>query len=163
MRKHYVTFMSPGSFFSESAIKPIAEWSPRLAVEMAETILERYNAKPYGFYFTTRLSAAPVSDGEGGSLNVEEKEIARSGPHFLGGKLRTLDEVVAENNTKEDILRSNMRCNGCWIVIENTNSWKSTMPFEESAVVVDARGEIVERGDAPKHIAYREAKASSKT
>ncbi len=111
MRKHYVTFESPGTMFSESTTRPIAEWDVRVAVGMAETVLERYNAKPYGFYFSTRLAVDPVPDGEGGFLAVEEKEVARSGLHYLGGRLRTLDDVRADNKEKERILRTNMECN----------------------------------------------------
>jgi len=122
---------------------------------MSETIRERYNAKPYGFVFETLVTAEDVPDGEGGTLRVEPKRVARSGVHFLGGRLETYTEVVERNDPKEEILRSNMRGNEQWIVCINTNSYRSTLPFDEEDYIVDAQGKIVERGNDPKHVAYR--------
>ena len=155
MRKHQVRFYSPGTLFSESSVHDIDGWDTAKAVEMAERILERYNAKPYGFVFETLLVADDVPDGEGGTLRVESKRVAQSGVHFLGGKLETYDDVVARNDDKENILRSNMRGNEQWIVCINTNSWRSTMPFDENDCIVDASGKIIERGNDPKYVTYR--------
>jgi len=155
MRKHQVRFYSPGTLFSESSVHDIDSWDTAKAVEMAERILERYNAKPYGFVFETLLVADDVPDGEGGTLRVESRRVAQSGVHFLGGKLETYDDVVARNDDKENILRSNMRGNEQWIVCINTNSWRSTMPFNDEDCIVDAQGKVVERGDDPKYRAYR--------
>lgn len=195
MRKHYVTFLSPGTFFSEQTSQPITEWDPRLAVGMAETVVERHGAKPYAFYFTTRLAGDPVPDGEGGHLEVQEKDVARSGNYFLGGRVLSYDDVVAREverkhaeaeieksdriaaslgcadktivnargeyvprrsaGKSDDILLANMRCNDDWFVVENTNSYKSTLPFTEKDVVVGPDGEAVERGDCPERVAYR--------
>lgn len=155
MRKHQVTFYSPGTLFSESSSHDIESWDTAKAVEMAEKILERYNAKPYGFVFETLIVAKDIPDGEGGTLRVESKRVEKSGVHFLGGRLETYDEVVARNDEKESILRSNMRGNEQWIVCINTNSFRSTMPFDEEDCIVDAKGVVVERGNDPKYIAYR--------
>lgn len=154
--KHYVTFLSPGTLFSESSTKEIDSWDTKKAVEMAEKILERYNAKPYGFRFSTYKTHEPVSDGEGGTLEVRPKLTKESGLYFLGGKLETYDDVVRRNSDKEQILRDNMRFNDIWIVCINDNSWRATMPFEESSAIVDARGAIIEKGDDPKYIQYRQ-------
>lgn len=155
--KHFVIFSSPGTFVSESTTKEIAEWDPRAAVAMAEKIVERYNARSYGFTFETRLVADPIPDGRGGTLNVESRKLRESGTYFLGGKLETYDEVLARNEDREDILRGNMRGNGHWIVCVTTNGFRSTMPFGEKDFMVDAAGAIIERGDDPKHAAYRTA------
>lgn len=155
MRKHQVRFYSPGTLFSESSTYDIESWDTAKAVELSEKVVERYGAKPYGFTFETLLVAEDVPDGEGGTLRVESKRVAQSGVHFLGGKLETYDDVVARNDDKESILRSNMRCNEMWIVCINTNSWRSTMPFSDEDCIVDARGVIIERGDDPKYRAYR--------
>lgn len=118
MQKHFVTFYSPGTFVSETTTKEIDAWSVDLAVRMAKEIVERHRATPYGFSFKTQ-----ESDG------WEPKTVKESGMYFLGGRLLTLDDIpdVSENR----ILRSNMRNNGYDTVIENTNSWKVTLPFNK--------------------------------
>jgi hypothetical protein len=156
MRKHYVTFISPGTLFNETTIRPIDSWDPKAAVTMAEAILERYDATPYAFEFSTVLSA-PAVVVEGVVLQVSEKVIAQSGRFFLGGTIQTYDEVDLRAAPDENILRSNMRCNGWWIVITNTNSFKSTQPFDWNDVVVDATGTITTRGDSPERMTYRVA------
>ena len=44
------------------------------------------------------------------------------------------------------------------IVIVNTNSYRTTLPFNKNDVIVDFAGCIIERGDSRKHIAYRKKK-----
>lgn len=154
-RKHTVTFLSPGTLFSESTTKDIDSWDTKQAVKMAEKIMERHGAKPYGFQFETWKTHSPVSDGEGGVLEVRPKLEKKSGVYFLGGKLETYDDVVKRNLDSENILRSNMRGNEYWVVCVNTNSYKSTLPFGEEDKVVDATGTVTESGDEPKWIKYR--------
>lgn len=127
-QKHHVTFYSPGTLFSETTTLPIPSWDRELAVAMSKTVTERYGAKPYGFKFSTE------TDG---------KETARSGMHHLGGKILTLADVEARQDPRDDILLTNMRCNGWDRVIENTNSWKNTARLDPGDVVVDGDGVIV--------------------
>lgn len=155
MRKHQVTFYSPGTLFSESSIYDIDSWDTAKAVELAEKVMERYNAKPYGFVFETVIVAEDVPDGEGGTLKVQSKLVKKSGIHFLGGRLETYDDVLDRNDKKEEILRSNMRGNEMWIVCVNDNSWRSTIPFDEKDCIVDARGMVIEHGSNPKYVTYR--------
>jgi hypothetical protein len=162
MRKHQVTFFSPGTFVSESSTQPIESWDTVKAVEMAKGVSERYGAKPYGFRFQTLLTSNPVEDGEGGKLEVQPKVVKSSGIYFLGGKLETFDDVAIRNDPKESILRSNMEGNGMWIVCVNTNSYRSTMPFEEEDKLVDDKGVVVESGDADKHTMYRAYKTTAR-
>lgn len=156
-KKHTVTFYSPGTLFSESSTKDIDSWDTKKAVEMADSIIERYNAKPYAFVFRTLKTHDPVSDGEGGFLKVEAKKEKESGYYFLGGKLETYDEVLARNedSTNDRILLSNMRNNEYWIICTNTNSFKSTMPFGEDDKIVDASGVVIKSGNDPKYVKYR--------
>lgn len=154
-KKHTVTFLSPGTFVSESTTKDIDSWDTKEAIKMAEKITERHGAKPYGFQFETWKTHDPVSDGEGGFLKVQSKLEAKSGIYFLGGTLETYDDVMKRDLDNERILRSNMQGNEYWVVCVNTNSYKSTMPFGEEDRVVDATGVIVEAGDDPKWVKYR--------
>jgi len=154
--KSFVTFYSPGTLFSEITTKPIDSWNREKAVQMAKGIEERHGATPYGFRFENRLVAEDIPDGRGGTMRVEPKTTAESGMHFLGGKLRTYDEVKADNKDGESILRTNMLCNGWAIVLTNTNSYLSTLPFEANDCIVDREtGEIVGTGSEDELIEYR--------
>jgi len=42
MKKHFVHFLSPGTFVAEETSKPIASWSVEKAVKMAREITERH-------------------------------------------------------------------------------------------------------------------------
>lgn len=157
--KHFVTFMSPGTFVSESTTKPIDSWDPRKAVEIGDGIIERHGARPYGFVFETRMCADPVPDGRGGTQKVEQKTIAKSGTHFLGGRIETLDDVERRDDPREHILRMNMGGNEMWIVCIVENGYRSTHEFAVDDVVVSATGDITERGNDPKYMGYREGAA----
>lgn len=122
MKKHFVTFFSPGTFVSEITTKPIDKWNTNTAIEMAEKIKERHGAKPYGFQFSTR---------ERRDNDLDSKVTKTSNMYYLGGKIETLAQIKKRNDPKEEILISNMECNGWDKVITNTNSWKITLPFEE--------------------------------
>ncbi len=154
MRGYFVTFYSPGTLFAETSTLAIESWDIKTAVGLSANIRERYDAKPYGFRFETHLVAEPVPDGEGGLLDVRPRKVAESGMHFLGGHLVTYDEVLARNDPKEEILRSNMR--GQWpIVCVNDNSWRTVVQFQEADVLLNAQGDVVARGNDPTYVEYR--------
>lgn len=121
MKKHFVVFCSPGTFFSEQTEKEIPKWDVEAAKKMAKHIKERYGAAPYGFYFITK---------ERRRDELNSKQTKQSGMYFLGGKIMTLAEVRKEM-PNEHILISNMECNHWDKIIINTNSWKVTLPFTE--------------------------------
>jgi len=125
--KHFVTFCSPGTFLSEESTKQIYEWDIERAKEEARDISERYNSKPYGFYFTTR---------ERCEEDFNSKEIKRSNMYWLGGIIRTAEEIIADNLPGEEILRSNIINNDISKIIVNTNSWKVTMPFRDGDILL---------------------------
>jgi hypothetical protein len=162
MRKHKVTFLSPDTFVSEQTTRTIDEWDTAKAAKMAASIEERYGAKPFGFYFTTDLVGADVPDGEGGTLKTQPKEVARSSTYFLGGELLTYEDIVARNKVDEKILRSNMLGNDYPVVIQNTNSWKVTLPFEPKDALLDGAGNVVVQGDEPEWMEHRRVFAANK-
>ncbi len=128
MEKHFVTFYSPGTIVAETTENPIDAWDVDTAVEMARTVTERYEAKPYGFRFTTRTR---------GEDDLDSKVSATSPLHYLGGRVETLEEVEARDDPDEQILRSNMRCNGYDRIIVNDNSWRWTQPLKPEDIVLD--------------------------
>lgn len=130
MERHFVTFYSPGTFVAETTTKPIYSWNIEVAKEMAHTILERHNATPYAFRFSTRRRT---------DKDLDSKEVAESCLYHLGGRIETLAEVEARNDPKEEILRSNMRSYGYDRIVVNDNSWRSTQPLQKSDVVLDWR------------------------
>jgi hypothetical protein len=48
-----------------------------------------------------------------------------------------------------------MKSNRWPIVVVTTRGYKTTQPFLESDAIVDASGKVLDRGDDPKHVAYR--------
>lgn len=128
MEKHFVTFYSPGTFVAETSEKPIESWNVDIAMEMAREIIERYDATPYAFIFTTRAR---------GPADLDSKIVKRSGRYFLGGTVRTLKEVQRDNLPDEHILLRNMECNGYKRVITNKNSWEWKQPLEEGDCVLN--------------------------
>lgn len=165
--KHLVTFMSPGTMYDEYTTKEISAWDPALAMGLAETVVERYGARPYAFQFSTQICAEPVPDGHGGTLRVEPKTTAESGRYYIKGTLLTYDDVVARglNNDKqrEDdwSLRNNMSSPDSCIACVTTNSFKHHGRFNERDFVVDAAGSIIERGDDLRWAAVRQARAAA--
>lgn len=128
MKQHFVHFLSPGTFVSEESAKPITSWDIDVAKEMARHITERHCATPYGFFFTTR---------ERGPNDLNSKQTLRSVTYYLGGTVETAEQVLARNDPKEDILRSNIRSNGYDRIITNTNSWKHTAGLNADDVVLE--------------------------
>lgn len=128
MEKHFVEFLSPGTFVSESTVKDIAAWDVDAAKMMAGDIHERYGARPYGFRFLTRTR---------GPDDLDSKVSARSGIYYLGGTVRSLADVKRDNLPDEDILRFNMEANGYGRIVTNDNSWRFTAPLADDDVVLD--------------------------
>lgn len=128
MERHFVTFLSPGTFFSEETEKPIDSWDIDKAVEMSRSIKERYGAIPYGFYFTTRAR----NDDE-----LDSKRVAKSNLYYLGGRIETIEEVIARNDPDENILRKNMINNNVERIVVNDNSWRHSAPLKDDDVILD--------------------------
>lgn len=131
MKRHFVTFYSPGTFVSEETTKSIKKWGVDIAVKMSKKIKERYEALPYGFVFTTR--ERKVSD-------LDSKEIKRSNMYFLGGTILTLEDVLQRNDEKDKILILNMKANNYNKVVENTNSYKIVVPLQAKDIVLKIKG-----------------------
>lgn len=130
MKQNFVTFFSPGTFVPETRTMPVDSWDVDKAVELARGIIERHGAKPYGFQFSTR--------GRSGK-ELDSKVIKSSGIYYLGGKIETKGEVLARNDPKERILRSNMEYNDIAKIIVNDNSWRFMGEFKDGDTLLDVR------------------------
>jgi len=127
IEKHFVTFLSPGTFVSEESTYEIDSWDVQKAMEMAASVKERYGATPYAFYFTTRTR---------GDDDFDSKRTATSCTYHLGGELLTVEDVERENKPDQEILLSNMRSHTPKVV-RNTNSWMHHAPFKDGDVLLD--------------------------
>ncbi len=130
MHKHFVTFLCPGTLFSEDITKEIESWDIDKAIEISKDIMARHSSKPYGFYFSTK---ARNED------DLDSKVTSKSGMHYLGGEIFTLDQIKAKNDPSDKILISNMECNHWDRVIENRNSWKITLPFTDKDTLIEVK------------------------
>ena len=128
IKQHYVQFASPGTFVPETRLEKIDKWDVDEAVRMARSVTERHGATPYGFQFVTR---GRMDD------ELDSKVIETSNFYYLGGKVETLEEIEARNAPDEEILRSNMRCNGYDRVLVNNNSFRSVLPLRKEDVILD--------------------------
>ena len=127
IQQHFVEFSSPGTFFPEQTAKAVESWDVQKAVEMSREITERYGSKPYGFRFYTWSR---------GPNDLDSRVSARSVFYWLGGDIRTAEEVLSGNDPREDILRSNVRINSFRRVITNHNSWSFTSVLGDDDVVL---------------------------
>jgi hypothetical protein len=127
MKKHFVTFYSPGTFVAETTEHPIDDWDVKHAQKMASKIKERYDATPYAFQFSTR---------ERRESELDSKVTKKSSMYYINCKVETLKEIEARNDPKEQILRSNMRCNGWDKIVRTTKGWGWTQPLEPTDVVL---------------------------
>ena len=125
--KHFVTFYSPGTFTAEQTTKEIPSWDVDLAVAMMTDIHERHGARPYGFRFTTRKR---------GPDDFESKQTHQSAFHYVGGKVETLEEVIARNDPAERILRENMKMNDWDRIWTTSHGYRWTQPFQPNDIWV---------------------------
>lgn len=140
MEQHYVEFLSPGTLVSETSRYEVEKWDIEKAKTMATGIVERHNARPYGFRFLTRARS---------DVDLDAKETARSGIYYLGGRVETLEQVEARGDPDEEILLLNMRLNGYDKIIINENSWRFMAPLYEQDTVLDFT--MPPRPDAANH------------
>lgn len=127
MKKHFVTFYSPGTFLAETTEKPIRSWSIPTAKKMAAQVVERYGAVPYGFRFSTRTR---------GKDDLDSKVTERSPFYFINCKIETLEEIEQRADPKESTLLANMKCNGWDRVATTTKGWRWTQPVDDTDVVL---------------------------
>lgn len=128
IKKHFVTFLSPGTLFNEETTLPINSWSVTKAKQMAKGIKERHGATPFAFYFSTRVRT---------EHDLDSHVLEESSRYYLGGKVETIEDVRKRKDPNESTLLINMKCNGYKKIITNTNSWKIVQPLNPNDIVLD--------------------------
>lgn len=127
MKAHFVTFYSPGTFVAEDSTQPIDSWDVPKAKEMADQIVERHGAVPFGFRFTTRARTD----------NELDSRVVEAGPmHYLNCRVRTLADLEAEANPDNSTLITNMRTNRWDKVVQTVKGWRWTQPLHDGDVVL---------------------------
>jgi hypothetical protein len=139
--KHYVTTYAPGSFVDETTSRPIEAWDVRRALEIAGEVVERYDARPFAFRFTTRDEPPPIVL-DGVARAVEPIEVAKSGMYFINAEILSLSDVearAAATPRAYSILASNMRANGWAHVAETKTPYTHCAVFDPTVDVnIDA-------------------------
>lgn len=127
MKKHFVTFFSPGTFVAEESTFPIDSWDVDWAIKKSMEVEERYGARPYSFQFSTR---------ERGDDELDSHVVEKSKLFYLGGEVETLDQIKARNNPADRILISNMEGNGWDRIVRTKSPYSWTQPLLEGDTVL---------------------------
>lgn len=125
MKKHFVTFFSPGTFVAEQSVKEIDSWDVEKAREMAKGVTERHGATPYGFMFSTRSRT---------ETELDSKTTDESGMYYLNCKKRTFEEIEAEADPGNKTLLHNMKSNKWNAIAQGASGW--CQPLEEGDVIL---------------------------
>lgn len=128
LEKHFVTFYSPGTFFDEETTKEISSWDINIARELAKNVTERYNARPFGFQFSTRIR---------GDEDFDSYETNRSPMYYLNATILTKDELIAKNDPKNEILLTNMEHNKWDRVITGIAGFRWAKPLHDNDIILD--------------------------
>jgi len=118
MIKHYVEYYYPGSFFSETSVKEIAQRDVSKIVIPDDA---------FGFKFFDRVHAE--IDG----VELQSKRLNISQMHFYGGRIMSIEDVRREC-PDDRILLANMEYSG-WknIIVCRTGN---TQPFRDGDVFI---------------------------
>jgi hypothetical protein len=130
LQKHYVEFISPGTFFPETTLKEVDSWDVKKAEKMARKINERYNSKPYGFRFVTRGR---------GEKDLDSKVIKTSPTYYIDAIEISAAEILAGTRKDETILRDNVRINDIKRLVTNgpnSKTYKFFLPLQDGDVVL---------------------------
>jgi hypothetical protein len=114
MKQHYVTFLSPGSFFPEESTRKVDGWYPDL--ERQSLLADG----AFAFYFTTRERA----DDE-----LDSRQTAKSGRYYLGGEVFHLSSLPQD--AAHRTLRSNIeQFEGQNAIKCRTGNWQPFLPAD---------------------------------
>lgn len=123
IRKHFVQFLYPGTFFSEDSSKEVADRDPA-KVEVPQGA--------FCFSFYDQIVGVAIEGGK--EIPVSSGALDRSPKYYYGGKVYTV-EKLKEEFPNERILISNVEGNGYKRAIKcRTGNWQ---PLEDSDVFIE--------------------------
>ena len=124
VRKTYIEFFYPGSFFSESSTQK---------VKTRDVSRVKVPKNAFGFKFFDILSV--VVDAAGKKVLLTSERINVSPMHYYGGKPYTVAELKREFPNERTLI-SNIENNGYWKAIRcRTGNWQ---PFKKTDIFVEA-------------------------
>ena len=127
IQKHFIRFVSPGTFVHEETEKEIDSWDVEKAKEMCKNIIERHNSHPFAFQFITKGR---------GENEFDSRVIAESGFYYINGIVKTLQEIENEQKPENETLLWNMCVNNWYRIVETRTPWKWTSVFNENDQIV---------------------------
>lgn len=146
---YLVTYYSPGTFFAETSAYKFDNFFLRHFVKKAESITERYNAKPYGFCVEKYEEIVGLPNGFECKPKLLEKA---EGTFFINGKVVFSRDLDKE---KDGIFISNLERNSQGVGITSTNSYRFNSYFSESDFIVNDVGVTIRSGRDKDIMEYR--------
>ena len=122
IRKPYVEFLYPGSFFSESSTSKVTS---------RDTSKLKVPKNAFGFKFFDILSVVVEADGK--QIELTSERLNLSPMHYYGGKLYTVAELKRDFPNNSTLI-SNVEGNGYAKAIKcRTGNWQT---FDETDIFV---------------------------
>ena len=127
IKQHFVTFKSPGMATAEHTTKEITPGTRSRPLRWPTTYWNATAPSP---------TASTSPPGPAPPQELDSKNIAKSGTYFMGGKIQTLQEVMA-NPTGNKTLIENMKGNHWDQVVTVTKGHQWTSPILKDDAVLD--------------------------
>lgn len=117
MQQHHVTYLFPGSFFSEESSRKVSAWDVAEALKDIPKLSDTY-PPAFCFYFSTMRREDDEMNG---------KQVAKSGRYYLGGKVYEYDELP--QGKENEILRLNIQhYDGKRAIKTSAGNWQPFLP-----------------------------------
>jgi len=127
-QKHFCDFYSLGTICAEISTREMESWDIESAKNIAKTIVERHGATPYGFIFYTKSRSFS---------GLDSSVVASSPFYYLGGKIQSVADLIADGVSENAVLIQNMKINDWEYVITTTGGWGWSQPLRDGDVVLD--------------------------
>ncbi|MEH2698511.1 hypothetical protein DXU03_15155 [Rhizobium johnstonii] len=121
-----VHFSFPQMFRADEVVGNLPSFDVEEAKKIANRMISQWGDQPFSFHFVRRY----LKSNGNQSLEV-------SPTYFLGGHVRTLEDVCCDNKPDEQILVANMRARDYRRVITTQTQPPALFMFPDDAVLVE--------------------------